>query len=184
MKRFEQRKNSMLKKGDKSSKGGWDSKIIKLCNKINKKDNYYTTSSCSGRVILMKDVNKKKRNLFLKISHDLIKEGFFKDLKLSKKGDVKFKFEPFIIHIACLDLEDAEKLIRVGLKVGFKQVGIISLGKNIIVEIKGSEKIEFPFSKNGKVLVGGEFLKEVVKKSRLYFKRGWDRVSGLEKEFK
>jgi tRNA wybutosine-synthesizing protein 3 len=183
MKRFEQRKNSMLKKSDKSSKGNWDSRIIKLCDCINKKENYYSTSSCSGRVILMKDVNKKERNLFLRVSHNLIKGNFFENIKLDKKNDLKFKFEPFIIHVACEDLEGAEKLIQVGLKVGFKQVGIISLGKNIIVEIKGSEKIEFPFSKKGEVLVKEEFLREVVKKSNLYFKKSWDRIDKLDKGF-
>ena len=64
MDRFLQRKKAILKKLDKSSKGDWDEKIISLCDKINSNDNYYTTSSCSGRIIIMKDVVKKGKGLF------------------------------------------------------------------------------------------------------------------------
>jgi len=182
--KFLQRKNSILNKKDKSSKGGWDKRIINLCGKINEKDNYYTTSSCSGRVILMRDSGKKERNLFVRVSHDLINLDFFKNLKFNKKDEMKFKFEPFILHVACLNLKDAEKLIKITLKSGFKQVGIISLGKNLIVEIKGSEKIEFPFSKRGKVLVKEDFLREIIDKSNYYLKKNWKRIEELRKAFK
>ena len=75
---FLQRKTEILNKKDKSSIGEWDKKIISLCNKINSLENYYTTSSCSGRIVLMIDQEKKQNNLFLKVYHDLIT---FKQLK-------------------------------------------------------------------------------------------------------
>jgi len=69
---FLQRKKDILSKLDKSSKKIWDLKIINLCDKINKNSNYYTTSSCSGRIVLMLDSEKKEEGLFIWISHDLI----------------------------------------------------------------------------------------------------------------
>jgi len=75
---FNQRKKDVLSKIDKSSVGKWDEKIISLCKKINSKENYYTTSSCSGRIMLMIDQEKKGENLFLFVSHDKIS---FKELK-------------------------------------------------------------------------------------------------------
>lgn len=84
---FLQRKKSVLSKKDKSSKGNWDKRIIKLCDKINSLNNYYTSSSCSGRVVLMIDQNKKEEGLFLKVWHDLIS---FKELK----GDLKVITSP------------------------------------------------------------------------------------------
>ena len=93
--KFLQRKESVLSKLDKSSKGKWDSKVKNLCNKINSLDNFYTTSSCSGRIILMIDQKKKGSSLFLKIWHDKISfkelEDALKSLKKEKKA-VKFKF--------------------------------------------------------------------------------------------
>ncbi len=53
MDKFSKRKNDVLSKLDKSSKNGWDRRIRDLCEKINALKNYYTTSSCAGRVVLM-----------------------------------------------------------------------------------------------------------------------------------
>ncbi|MEK6833409.1 MAG: tRNA wybutosine-synthesizing 3 family protein [Nanoarchaeota archaeon] len=70
--RFLQRKIAVLSKLDKSSIGKWDKKIKKLCDKINFLRDFYTTSSCSGRVILMIEQDKKGKDLFLKTWHDKI----------------------------------------------------------------------------------------------------------------
>jgi tRNA(Phe) wybutosine-synthesizing methylase Tyw3 len=40
---FESQKQNQLSKEDKSHIGSWDKKIERLCNKLNKKKNYYTT---------------------------------------------------------------------------------------------------------------------------------------------
>lgn len=69
---FSQQKQDVLLRIDKSSKQSWDKKIIRLCERINKNNNYYTTSSCSGRVVIMLDKEKKGKGLFIKIYHDLI----------------------------------------------------------------------------------------------------------------
>ncbi len=78
MDNFLRRKQDTLSRKDKSSKGDWDEKILKLCDKINLNENYYTTSSCSGRIVLMINQDKKAERLFLKIWHDLIS---FEELK-------------------------------------------------------------------------------------------------------
>ncbi len=72
--KFSKRKNDVLSKLDKSFIGGWDEKIKDLCEKINSSEDYYTTSSCSGRIVLMVDEDKKKPGLFIKVYHD--KVGF------------------------------------------------------------------------------------------------------------
>lgn len=66
MDQFIQRKKDVLSKKDKSSIGKWDYKIISLCEKINGNGNYYTTSSCSGRVIILKE-ERKKVQVFLNL---------------------------------------------------------------------------------------------------------------------
>ena len=61
---FQQQKSKQLGMKDNSSIGEWDSPIIELCNKINASSKYYTTSSCSGRIVLIKQVDKKQEGLF------------------------------------------------------------------------------------------------------------------------
>ncbi|MCK5108013.1 MAG: hypothetical protein KAQ83_04765, partial [Nanoarchaeota archaeon] len=48
---FLNRKKVVLSKMDKSSKGSIDEKIKKICDIINEKEEYFTTSSCSGRLL-------------------------------------------------------------------------------------------------------------------------------------
>ena len=85
---FNQRKKDILKKKDKSFKKSWDKKILKLCKKINSLENYYTTSSCSGRIVLMINQDKKDRDLFINVYHDLIS---FERLKKDLNNIVKKK---------------------------------------------------------------------------------------------
>ena len=49
---FDNEKKTYLPKADKSKKGDLDTKIIPLLNKFNSLPDYYTTSSCSGRVYI------------------------------------------------------------------------------------------------------------------------------------
>jgi len=182
---FLQRKESILSKKDKSSKGDWDEKIIKLCDKINSLDNYYTSSSCSGRVVFLKDTDEKGPNLFEFVSHDFIALSDFEKYFLKKtKENLKFKQEPPILHVLCDNFESAQKLLKKVHLEGWKHCGIISCGKNFVVEIISTEKLEFPLIKNGKILVDENFLKIIAEKSNVNLKKGWARIEKLRKSFK
>jgi tRNA wybutosine-synthesizing protein 3 len=182
--RFIQRKKAVLSKIDKSSVGGWDKRIRRLCDKINSLSDFYTTSSCSGRIILMIEQNKKGKDLFLKTWHDKIN---FKDLKrelnkfVKRKETIKFKLEPPIIHIACRDMKKATYILEKAKYVGFKRSGILTGDKNIIVELNSSDRLEFPIIKNGKILVNDEFLFLIVKNSNEKMEKGWEKIRKLEK---
>lgn len=156
---FLQRKKDILSKLDKSSIGKWDEKIVKLCKKINSCENYYTTSSCSGRILVMQDQEKKAPNLFKFVSHNLISyKKFIKSLpnfykhntennlhskflrrcflsspnpNANSKDLVSFKFkqEPLILHVMCKDLESAKKLLEKAQISGWKRSGIIFADK-------------------------------------------------------
>src|SRR3989344_4354595 len=99
------RKENQLKKIDKSFKGSYDKKIIDLCGKINLKDNYYTTSSCSGRVVFLKQDKQKKKDLFVRVWHNLISFNDLKkaldEIEKNKLNElIYFKLDPAIIHIS------------------------------------------------------------------------------------
>ena len=193
---FAQRKKDILSKRDKSHIGKWDEKIVGLCEKINKSENYYTTSSCSGRVIIIADQDKKARDLFLKRYHDLINfEQLKKDLEevsqtstlpptYTKQGEkklIKFKLDPCALHVACASLEDAQKLLDKARLAGWKKSGIITVGKRYVVELNSTERLEFPIINNGKVLVDNEFLKILVKRANEKLENTWKKIKALEK---
>lgn len=55
---FEKQKASCLSQVDLSKKGNIDDQIIDLVQYINAKDNYFTTSSCSGRISVFSEVSQ------------------------------------------------------------------------------------------------------------------------------
>jgi len=185
---FNMRKKDVLFKLDKSSIGSWDAKIKGLCVEINKDKNYYTTSSCSGRIPLMVEQDKKAEGLFLKVYHDAVNfDRFLLDLKevieisREKKIIVKFKQEPAILHIACRDLKSAEVLMRKAGLSGWKRSGLISFGSRFILELLNTERLEFPIVDCGKVLVGDEFLGRCVEKGNENLIKNWEKVERLRK---
>jgi tRNA wybutosine-synthesizing protein 3 len=182
---FQQRKTSVLLRKDKSSIGEWDKKITKLCNKINSIDNFYTSSSCSGRIILMTDNNKKEHGLFLKNYHDKVSfNRLRKDLNeiIKKNKLIKFKLEPCIIHIVSKSLDDAKFILEKANKSGWKNHFIISLVKNPVIELNMNERMEFPIIFEKNILVNDKFLRIVLKKSNKKLEKCWKGIEKLEKE--
>ena len=185
---FNQRKKDILEKADKSSIGSWDEKIVDLCNKINESENYYTTSSCAGRIVLMLDQDKKSQGLFLEVWHNLINSeelinAVYDIVKEKNFMQVKFKLEPPIIHVACKDLESASKLLEEAKHLGFKRSGINAVSNNIVLELCSTEKLEFPIINCGEILVEDKFLKIVIEKSNFLLERGWKKIEKLEEFF-
>lgn len=180
---FQRRKNDTLARLDKSSKKSWDEKIAGLCEKINSLENYYTTSSCSGRILLMISLEKKQKDLFLKVYHDLVSvEKLKKELNnLKNKELIKFKSEPCILHVACKNLESCQKMHDAAKNSGWKHCGIIATGRRFVVELSSSEKLEFPIMKNGKILVDDDFLKIVLKQANENLEKSWEKIEQMKK---
>ena len=59
---FEKKKKEFLAKKDKSKKGSIDDKIKRLVDKINSLPDFCTTSSCSGRILLLAIPSSNKKN--------------------------------------------------------------------------------------------------------------------------
>lgn len=182
MKNFYDRKKKQLGKKDKSSIGEIDKPILKLVNLINSKKEFYTTSSCAGRITLLKDMEKKQNGLFLFRTHE---KTSFNELKreLNKaknyKGLVYFKQEPVIIHIACNSISDAQKIIDKAKFVGFKKSGIFATQNRVMFELLSTESIILPILEKGKILVSDGFLKLLVLEANKKLERTRKKINSL-----
>jgi len=159
--KFEKEKEGCLSKIDKSKKGSIDKKIKKLINLINSLNDYYTTSSCSGRILLIKrpKSGKKCDVDFLFESHNKISfENIKVCLKNIPKQDLWFRQESMILHVSCRTIDDAQKILDLSSLTGFKHSGIITTRKKIVVEIIGSEQFDTIIAKHGKLFVGDKYL--------------------------
>ena len=158
---FEKEKKGCLNKIDRSKKGSIDKKIKKLVELINSLKDYYTTSSCSGRILLIKrpKSGKKCDVGFLFESHNKVNfEEIKKCLKNIPEQDLWFRQESMILHVSCRTIENAQKILDLGNRTGFKHSGIITTRKKIIVEIIGSEQFDTIIAKHGKVFVSDDHL--------------------------
>jgi tRNA wybutosine-synthesizing protein 3 len=170
---FDIKKKSTLLKEDHSKKGSVDHQIKHLIDRINLLENYYTTSSCAGRIdlILLSNSRRKDESEWLYVTHepaDIKKimetlENYSKKSKGDTNDEIWFKMESSIIHVCCRTLESATELLNLSKEAGYKHSGILSLGGRIILEIFSTEKIEALVAKDAKVLVDEDYLTEITK---------------------
>lgn len=162
---FEKEKKDCLNKIDRSKKGSIDKKIKQLVDLINSLKNYYTTSSCSGRILLIiRPKSGKKCDVeFLLESHEKVNfEEIKKCLENIPEQDLWFRQESMILHVACRTIENAQKILDLSSGAGFKHSGIITTRKKIVVEVIGSEQFDTIIAKHGRVFVGDEHLRLLV----------------------
>ncbi|XP_077882625.1 tRNA wybutosine-synthesizing protein 3 homolog isoform X4 [Ictidomys tridecemlineatus] len=110
---FKKWKAQCLSKADLSRKGSVDEDVIELVQLLNAREQFFTTSSCAGRILLLDGmVALKKAN-----------------------GDAVFKFEPFVLHVQCRQLQDAQMLA-----------------------VRSTHGLEVPLSHKGKLMVTEEYI--------------------------
>jgi tRNA wybutosine-synthesizing protein 3 len=180
---FNRRKKNQLEKADKSLKQSWDKPILELCNKINKLDDYYTTSSCSGRILLIIDSKEKRDDLFVFVSHNIITLSELKkaiEAANKTKKLIYFKQDPCILHVATRTLEHAQKIHDLAKLAGWKRCGIIASKDRYVVELNATERLEFPIMNNGEVLVDDKFLSLIVSEANKKLKSSWEKIDKLD----
>lgn len=182
---FNQRKKDILSKKDKSSRQDVDEKIKLLCNKINSFENFYTTSSCSGRIYLIKDQEKKGKGLFLFMNHDLIDfEKFKKNLNKCPGVVMRFKQEPCFVVVMCRGQSDAIWLINLAKHNGFDKCSINSISNyGYCVELMAGARIEFPLSKSD-FIANEIFFEKILKRANSNLEDCWKKIEKLKNSLK
>ena len=184
---FSEQKKNFLSKPDKSGIGGIDEDIRKLVNLINKSSCYYTTSSCAGRIVLMKEIGKKQENAFIfvthrKVSFDQIKTAFNHSKTIEM---IYLKEEPCILHVACRTPANSEKLVNVARQCGWKKSGIISLKKDkVMAELVSTERVETPIANKGRFLISDDYLEVLVKECNQKLSLTRQKIKKLENGFR
>lgn len=161
---------------DKSPQGYIDSDIVQLLKNINSNKDYETTSSCSGRIVLLNS-QKKRESRWLFKSHEPVTVKQIMEALEKAEGKVWFMQEPLILHVKCKTLESADKLLSIANKCGLKKSGITSL-KNLMVEIKGTERIETVLEKPSK-----EYIKLLVEEANRKLLQTKEKIKKLEYAF-
>nr|XP_060478017.1 tRNA wybutosine-synthesizing protein 3 homolog isoform X4 [Panthera onca] len=139
---FKRWKAQGLSKADLSRKGSVDEDVVELVQLLNGREQYFTTSSCAGRIILLDGIVALKK----------------------ANGDAILKFEPLILHVQCRQLQDAQILHSVAIDSGFRNSGI-TVGKRgkTMLAIRSTHGLEVPLSHKGKLMVTEEYIDFLLK---------------------
>lgn len=163
-KTFSQWKKQSLNKLDQSKKGSVDEHIQHVVSLLNSREEYFTTSSCSGRIVLIdgaagrSDV-QKQNCVWLFVSHQKCEPDDLISGLSRSGGDAVLKFEPFVLHVQCRRLEDAQLMHSVAINSGFRNSGL-TVGKmgKIITAVRSTHGLEVPLSHEGKLLVEHDYI--------------------------
>ncbi|XP_071760735.1 tRNA wybutosine-synthesizing protein 3 homolog isoform X2 [Centroberyx gerrardi] len=161
---FSQWKKQCLNKLDLSKKGSVDVAIAHVVSLLNGCDSYFTTSSCSGRIILIDGVPEstdvqKQNCVWLFVSHQKCNSDDLMSGLARSSGDAVLKFEPFVLHVQCRRLEDAQLMHSVAVNSGFRNSGLtVSKTGKIITAVRSTHGLEVPLSRQGRLLVEQDYI--------------------------
>jgi len=181
---FDFQKKVALERKDNSKKGSVDMEIESLVNLVNSKKGYYTTSSCAGRIVLLKVAEPKRKinSEWILASHKKVTLSQLKAaLKDIPKDELWFKQEPFIAHIVCRTLDNAKELLRICNECGFKHSGINALSNKITVEVGGSDFVEAIIAKDSRLLCDDSYLKALLQAANKKLEANLKKIERFEK---
>ncbi len=131
-------------------------------------DFMYTTSSCSGRIVLASAPRlsfAKSRHLFKFVAK------WHRPITLSEliraldgvNSTAWLLVRPPILHFVVVNLDYALRLLKIAQRSGFKHSGIISVRDDgISIEVQGDDRLDVPIVRDGKMLLSRDELHSVV----------------------
>jgi tRNA wybutosine-synthesizing protein 3 len=179
---FEERKKKAL---ERLRISGADEEVVGIIEKLNRLDDFYTTSSCSGRVALIciPEIGAKREAEFIGKWHRAVtKEEVLAAIKASKKGEIWLLSQSPILHVSCRGLENAKALLRIAIESGFKYSGIKAISNDngrVMVEIMSTERMDVPLGEEDMLFCGESYMDYIVSKANFTLTRGKGKLKRL-----
>ena len=164
-----------------------DAGIVPTLDLINKHSEYYTTSSCFGRIVLLElpVIGDKKNAKWLSKWHRKItSEEILSACNKSKNGQLWILAQPPIIHICVKNLDAADRILKIGISSGFKNSGLKSISKNIVVELCSTERLDAPVGKDGVLFCDKDYLNLIVNIANDVFERSTKKTLKFHQNLK
>jgi len=130
-----------------------DGDVFPLLRLLNQHPDIYTTSSCSGRIMVAEAVRPSysKGRGFRPVARwhhpvppELVAEA------VAQLDNAWLMVRGAILHLAAADAKTAYRLVEIGRGTGHKHSGIIAMNRGgIFVEILGEERLDIPLKRNG-----------------------------------
>jgi len=152
-----------------------DEDIIDIIDILNKNKNIFTTSSCSGRAVIIEVPypGAKPGARFLGKWHKRVeKEDVYRSLESARGGFLMFMVHPPIIHAVVGDPLTGEKLVKAALSSGFKNSGMRGIKGKIVVELRSTERMDVLIGKDRELLVDDRYIEVLCEMANLMLEKG------------
>ena len=159
-----------------------DEKLRRVVKALNQNPNYFTTSSCAGRIALIEvpGVGDKEHARFVAKWHRRVGEEELFDAVKGWRGELWLTVQCPIIHVSCRDLGSALHLLGVAKECGFKRSGIISVTeKRVNLEIVSTERADVPMGVDGVLLCDKEYLRFLLDRFNELLSRSKEKMGKL-----
>ena len=177
--------------------GEIDEHIIEILKIINSSNDYYTTSSCAGRIqlISLPKLGDKPGSIVLGKWHDPIDLNVLEKAleQWDDKNILMLLVQSPVIHVVCRDLKAASKIRNIADGSGFKYSTIRSIhtsdGKNeeqmnITVEIMSTERMDIPLGRDQVLFPSRDYLQYILELAVSCMERARGKMGRLQKDLK
>lgn len=169
--------------------GKADRQIFSLCSFANSLPDFFSSSSCAGRIMLLKTDKKESKREAAFHAKWHRKVGFAELWKeIGKKipdEELWLKQEPFILHLGANNLENANRLLDCCRTAGIKRAGImVAEEEKFIIELIGTQNMSLPVKKKNKILVEKQYLKFALEKANAKLARNYETLKKFERILK
>jgi tRNA wybutosine-synthesizing protein 3 len=164
-----------------------DKTIFPLLTIINESSYYYTSSSCAGRIVLLQlpQIGDKQNAQFLGKWHRIIETNELSSAsKNADVGQMWLLAQSPIIHLIAKTTEAADLMLKTAISCGFKNSGLRSIDKKIVVEICSTERLDAPVGKDGVLFCNNEYLKLLVSIANEVLEKSREKLSRFEEKIK
>ncbi len=167
--------------------GKVDPQMVGLCEFVAGTGGFYTSSCCSGRILLLEKRGERKIDTFFHRKWHRVAElsELLEGVSEKTEGELWLKADPFILHIGCENLEGANAILAAMKRAGVKRGGIILAepGK-FMVELQGTEKMDVPVKSGPKLFADEKYLEYLLGKANKLVSKNYSRLEKLESEFR
>lgn len=160
-----------------------DKEILPILSLINDSEECYTSSSCAGRIVLLEipKIGDKKKARFLGKWHRTIEPNELEiAAKKAKNGLLWLIAQSPIIHIVTDTSEMADTIVKTAIASGFKNSGMKSIGRKIVVEVCSTERLDAPIGRDGILFCEKEYTQLLIDISNEVFKKSMDKLLRFE----
>ena len=190
---------------DRSRAGRVDARCEAIVREAFASDDFFTTSSCSGRVSVFatraRDAREGKGEggTWAYVSHEPARAEEVAAAVARRGGEgagaeddegggwakstLTLRFEPFILAVEARDLEAGEAFVRCARECGYRESGITASERRVICAARCQLRLEAPVVVDGERLVSDEGLETLVRLANEKFQVNADRMERFREAF-